>query len=299
MARENIRTLRKLKNLSQGSLAKAARLTASEISRIECGYRDLSLSEASAIAKALGVEVREIADTPCGVSAAVNNVGVEEAGSEVTTAIPPPTPVPGNDLSDPANFREMPDFDLLKQGRFEAGVFRTRLRLAVDRATKILHTSKVPAAVWRAWREFEKGAQEMLRQFASDSTTAMGASALRTNGRFAGEVQESSDALALAEQSFRIGRSSKVRHQQKSYNAVFLEAARRILPSDVEAKLTAAAEQRLQRERSMGFMHHFRNAAEETLSPVELSRILAAIGTHEAEQRRGCLLDNPAKSSFN
>lgn len=41
--------------MSQGELAKTVGLSPSEISRIECGYRDISPKEAQAIAVALGM----------------------------------------------------------------------------------------------------------------------------------------------------------------------------------------------------------------------------------------------------
>ena len=41
--------------------------------------------------------------------------------------------------------------------------FRARLTETLNRATKILHTSRVPAPTWRAWREFERKVQDQLR----------------------------------------------------------------------------------------------------------------------------------------
>ncbi len=275
-----------------------AGFTASEISRIECGYRDLSLAEARAIAKALGVSVHEVADKPRADEVTTAAASIASAPPAVQVRIPAPTSVPKADLADPSNFQELPRFDLLKQGDLEVGAFRIQLRGAVDRATKILHTSKVPAAIWREWREFEKKAQEVLRASASEGQSVSEQSG--TDGRSAGESRRNQGArLVLAERAFRNGRSSQTRHQEKSYNALFLEGARKILPHDLEAGLTEAAELRLQRDGSVGFMRHFRNTAEETLPPEDLHRIVEAIQMHETGRRRGYRSGNPARSSFN
>jgi len=287
MARESIRTLRKLKNLSQAALAKMTGLMASEISRIECGYRDLSRAEASMIAKALGVAVHEITDEPRSDAAKSSAVVILESSPAVQAPIPPPASGPNNDLADPPNFQELPSFDLLKRGDLEAGAFRAQLCGAVDRATTILHTSKVPAPIWRAWRDFEKKAQAILRGSVSGGPSASPQSG--TSGRSLGETRwHPGDMLALAERSFKIGRSSRTRHQEKSYSALFLEAARKILPHDLAAELTVAAELRLQRDRSVGFMRHFRDVAHETLSQDELRRIVDAIRVSETDARRDC-----------
>ncbi|MDF3059462.1 MAG: hypothetical protein K0R17_3677 [Rariglobus sp.] len=158
MSRQHIKDLRTLRKLSQAALGKAAGLTAAEISRIECGYRDLSETEAVAIAKALDVLpvkvdprlLKEI--KPVGL-AATTGTAVAEA------------PLPTASLEeDPANFRELPDAALLERGEASEPDYRMRLQGALKRAAQVLHTSKVPAATWRAWREFERQVQERLRQ---------------------------------------------------------------------------------------------------------------------------------------
>ena len=58
--------------------------------------------------------------------------------------------------NDPAHFRELPDPSVLEIGSLDELTYQGRLASALARATEILHTSKVPADIWRAWREFEK-----------------------------------------------------------------------------------------------------------------------------------------------
>lgn len=165
MAREKIIEIRKLRKLSQAALGRLSGLTSSEVSRIECGYRDVSREEAAAIAKALGVSLVAIYDRP-ETLAPVKPVGMAASASKQATLAKPENPTPllsGANLDDPANFRELPDPALLEQGKLDTTAFRARLTEALNRATKILHTSRVPAAVWRAWREFERKLQERLR----------------------------------------------------------------------------------------------------------------------------------------
>jgi transcriptional regulator with XRE-family HTH domain len=158
MARPHITDLRKLRKLSQAGLGKAVGLTSSEISRIECGYRDLNEAEAVAIAKALDVVPGKIDErllkplAPAGMASSIS-VG---AGSK-------PVLPSGGLKDDPANFREMPDMAVLEHGSLSESDYRQRLTDALKRATQVLHTSRVPAATWRAWREFERMGQEKLR----------------------------------------------------------------------------------------------------------------------------------------
>ena len=84
-------------------------------------------------------------------------------------AAPTPTPAPaptrptGTSLDDPANFGLMPDRGLLSRDGLELHAFRDRLAEALRFAQRVLHTSRVPAAVWREWRQFERQAAEALR----------------------------------------------------------------------------------------------------------------------------------------
>lgn len=84
-------------------------------------------------------------------------------------AKPAPAPVPvlarptGTSLDDPANFGLMPDRSVLAESGQPLAQRRERMAEALRFATRVLHTSKVPAAVWREWRQFERQLTEALR----------------------------------------------------------------------------------------------------------------------------------------
>lgn len=81
---------------------------------------------------------------------------------------PPPPAAPsrptGTDLADPKNFGMEPPSSDLERGASGAEDYRQRLMRHIAFATRVLHTSGVPAAVWREWRAFERTAQERLRE---------------------------------------------------------------------------------------------------------------------------------------
>lgn len=91
--------------------------------------------------------------------------GLARAQAEtVDEADPRPSAPAGASLDDPANFGLMPDFSLVASSGPLAPEQRERLAEAFGFATRVLHTSRIPAAVWREWRRFEKNAAELLRQ---------------------------------------------------------------------------------------------------------------------------------------
>ncbi|MCU0791898.1 MAG: hypothetical protein MUE42_03390 [Opitutaceae bacterium] len=69
----------------------------------------------------------------------------------------------GTSLDDPANFGLMPDRSVLDSAGAPLALYRERMSEALRFATRVLHTSKVPAAVWREWRQFERQLTEALR----------------------------------------------------------------------------------------------------------------------------------------
>jgi DNA-binding XRE family transcriptional regulator len=169
MDRHKFKAARLAQNMSQGALAKAVRLSPSEISRIECGYRDISPKEAQAIAAALGivppvtpslVAVDAVAVPAAARPAPLSAIPAPSAPVAVSPVVPPP--VIGSDLSDPVNFTELPDLGLLERGTLLPTAHRDRLVAALARATKVLHTSRVRASVWREWRQFEKKIHALL-----------------------------------------------------------------------------------------------------------------------------------------
>lgn len=76
---------------------------------------------------------------------------------------PPPRPS-GSDLSDPKNFGLEPPVGELARGSSVPEDYRQRLMRHIAFSTRVLHTSGVPAAVWREWRAFERAAQDKLRE---------------------------------------------------------------------------------------------------------------------------------------
>jgi hypothetical protein len=88
------------------------------------------------------------------------------AGAPSKPAAGPAWPT-GTSLEDPANFGLLPDRSVFAAGDLPATVQRERMRAALDFTNKVLHTSKVPAAVWREWRQFERQLLEVLREAAA------------------------------------------------------------------------------------------------------------------------------------
>ncbi|HEY9156286.1 MAG TPA: hypothetical protein VIM69_14230 [Opitutaceae bacterium] len=88
----------------------------------------------------------------------------EVAATPSATPAPPARPLPtGTSLSDPSNFGLLPDNSLFERGDKSEETFRMNLNTANIFAQQVLHTSRVPAAVWREWRDFARKAAELLR----------------------------------------------------------------------------------------------------------------------------------------
>jgi len=179
--RDWIRKLREARGLKQTGFAKMAGLTPADYSRLECGYRDFKPGEAEHLAKLLGVTAEVMLQGPknslpvppplppapaaplplgLGMAQSLTRRSVPPAAAApATPATPPPAPpapVVYDLRNDPAHFRELPDPSVLEIGSLDELTYQGRLASALAHATEILHTSKVPADIWRAWREFEK-----------------------------------------------------------------------------------------------------------------------------------------------
>lgn len=96
---------------------------------------------------------------------------VAEKAPAVPAALPQPR---GSDLADPKNFGLMPPTADLERGTVREDEYRQRLSRHIAFATKVLHTSRVPAPIWREWRAFEKTAQARLRELISRPVEADG-----------------------------------------------------------------------------------------------------------------------------
>lgn len=88
--------------------------------------------------------------------------GLAKAEQSAQPPAEPPRPV-GTSLDDPKNFGLMPDLGLLETTSGDSPQQQAKLTGALKFAQQVLHTSGVPAAVWREWRQFERKASEVLR----------------------------------------------------------------------------------------------------------------------------------------
>jgi transcriptional regulator with XRE-family HTH domain len=281
MTREKIKSLRKTQKLTQAELGARCHLTASEISRIECGYRTLTAEEEKTIAAVLGVEaeapppVIAPAAPAKGLTAAkapppppasavlVSETAVPPPAAAAKPAAPKPEPT-GSDLSDPANFGVMPDLQLLELGKNDRAAFRARLMTEVTRANTILHTPRVPAAVWRAWRQFEQQASERLRDASGVADVAPLPAPKVVPPPVAVIPVQKAETAAAAEAD---------KGESKSLNSLFVEVARGLLPADQVERLNRAAEAARQQDQSIGFMKHFRRIASDELNEAELKQV--------------------------
>lgn len=91
-------------------------------------------------------------------------IGAGLAKAEQSAQLPaePPRPT-GTSLDDPKSFGLMPDLGLLGTTGGDSPHQQAKLTGALKFAQQVLHTSGVPAAVWREWRQFERKASEVLR----------------------------------------------------------------------------------------------------------------------------------------
>jgi hypothetical protein len=88
--------------------------------------------------------------------------GIAKAAQAAQVPTEPPRPS-GTSLDDPKNFGLLPDLSLLEPTGEDARSRQAKLSEALKFAQQVLHTSGVPAAVWREWRQFERKASDLLR----------------------------------------------------------------------------------------------------------------------------------------
>ncbi len=108
-------------------------------------------------------KIRKVKITPKVVTKAPKGQGLAKS-----TPVETPNTVPviavGTNLEDPVNFGVLPDTKLLDIDFVNNPTHRKNLKEALIFANRVLHTSKVPAAIWREWRQFELRGAEKLRQ---------------------------------------------------------------------------------------------------------------------------------------
>jgi len=89
-------------------------------------------------------------------------VGMAKSAQIAQPSAEPPRPS-GTSLDDPKNFGLLPDLSLLETTGGDTRTQQAKLADALRFTQQVLHTSGVPAAVWRDWRQFEHKASELLR----------------------------------------------------------------------------------------------------------------------------------------
>jgi hypothetical protein len=121
-------------------------------------------AQASRPASEEPVPANESAPASIAAPAVSTTENVAQQPTAEVAPTPPPRPLPtGTSLSDPSNFGLLPDNALLERGDKSEENFRMQLNTATIFAQQVMHTSRVPAAVWRAWRDFARKAGEVLR----------------------------------------------------------------------------------------------------------------------------------------
>lgn len=88
--------------------------------------------------------------------------GLAKATETAQAPAKPPRP-PGTSLEDSKNFGLLPDLSLLETTGGDTRIQQAKLADVLKFAQQVLHTSGVPAAIWREWRQFEHKASDVLR----------------------------------------------------------------------------------------------------------------------------------------
>ncbi|RRJ96630.1 transcriptional regulator [Opitutaceae bacterium TAV4] len=176
-----LREARTNQGLSQGQLANIiyeAGLTyfkLSHLSRLECGYLDATLTEVRIIATILDVLPDWLigrakpAPPPTGALASTSTPPIPPSGAPASQPAGLAAAVNGSNGASSngggtTNPDDWPDMALLDRGEQDTDVFKQKLNDGLVRAQTMLHRSGLPAAPWRAWRDFDRQARELLRQ---------------------------------------------------------------------------------------------------------------------------------------
>jgi transcriptional regulator with XRE-family HTH domain len=297
MAIDWLKKLRTENFPNQTALALAAGIKPARYSRIEKGYCDLREEEIEGLAKALKLTVAEVrlgqpdiatptaakAKSPRGVNAAsvaeapVTKQPTVPQANTMSVAMPTPEAKPGDNLDDPKNFSLMPPAELLShRDSTDAGV-RSQLQKATIFAEKVLHTSKVKAAVWVAWRDFSRDAQTLLRG-SSPMAAPTGPKPIVRMQPLAPKPLPVSPAIAKTPAA----KSPPRLHGNKNVFGHFVDVAREWLPAATSTALNEKALAAKINNPERGFMKHFKRIAEIELPRAEFDRI-----DREASRRDG------------
>ena len=295
MAREWLQQLRQNRKMSQLELGKAAGIRPPErYGRMEKGYADIDPASATGLAGFLGVSSSFVAtgsdSLPLQSAAVKKGVSVEPARdlspiaqpAPKDAALPPPRGLAarrqaeagklqivsttcliydGGDILEPTNFQALPPIaDLESQGR-DILRYRADLKVLINRANKVLHTSKIPAKIWLAWREFEKRAQSMLAGGDQPLSTPIYREVQAVPS------QNSPEAALSAEPS------AEGRRSHKNFAGRFFDLAREALPPESFSDLEKKAIDAKKVDPSAGFMKHFHRLSQQQLTPAQYASL--------------------------
>jgi transcriptional regulator with XRE-family HTH domain len=297
MAIDWLKKLRTENFTNQTALALAAGIKPARYSRIEKGYCDLREEEIEGLAKALKLTVDEVrkgqpniappkavkAKSPRGVKAAsvaetpVTKQPPLPPADKTSVAMPAPEAKPGDNLEDPKNFSLMPPAELLSHRDTNDAVVRSQLQKAVVFAEKVLHTSRVRAPVWVAWRDFGRDAQTLLRGPAPISAPTEPKPIVKIQ-----YLAPKPPAISPTTGKTPAAKSSPRLHGNKNVFGHFVDVAREWLPAASSASLNEKALAEKTSHPEMGFMKHFKRIAEIELPRAEFDRI-----DREASRRDG------------
>lgn len=281
MARHWLKDLRSGKFSSQSALARAADIMPARFSRIEAGYCDMRDDEAKSLALALKVTVEEvltgkpatvtnvkpaIVDIPPAAPAKLISVATPVVPTKLADAV-----VIGDNLADPKNFTLLPPVELFPRVQAGDAGARALLRQALVMAEKVLHTSRVRPAVWVAWRDFGRNGPIALREQSVVQTAPP--SPPPKSAPIGLITPQPSLTPATATPKLPDAAASGRMRSNKNALGHFLDIAREILPADLFTTLESKAKLAKGKQPEVGFMRHFKLAAQVVLTPGDFNRI--------------------------
>jgi len=299
MAIDWLKKLRTEKFPNQTALAQAAGIKPARYSRIENGYCELREEEIVGLANALKLTVDQVrsgqpsvapplvvkAKAPQGISAA----SLAETSASKQPPLPPPNSTsvavsaavekPGDNLADPKTFSLMPPVELLSPRNANDVAVRSQLQKAIVFAEKVLHTSKVRAAVWVAWRDFGRDTQKFLRG-PIPTVAPVEPKPIENPQNYVPKPLPLPVSTAIAKTP-PLDSAPRLRGNKNVFGH-FVDVAKEWLSAAAFAALHEKATAAKASNPEIGFMKHFKRIAEVELSRAEFDRI-----DREAARRNG------------
>lgn len=283
MSRHWLKDLRIGKFPSQSALARAADIVPARLSRIEAGYCDITDGEARGLAKTLQVTVEQILtgkaaplpEAKPAIVGAPKPVAEPLKTAPVATPVALPKPVapviPGDNLADAKNFTLLAPVELFPRVAAGDAGARAQLRQALVLAEKVLHTPKVRPAVWVSWRDFSRTGQNALRDPVVTPVATISPPPKPTP--VVAVTQKPVPAPALAPLKLSVNNPAGRGRSNKNALGYFLDVARETLPAAVFSSLSNSARVAKEKHPEVGFMKHFKQAAQLELSAGDFDRI--------------------------